>query len=371
MIAPQPAQRIFSDSGSPVFGLDYCAPRDWRPRREWKRFRERWPWAASLLVHAVVLIAGTVTWTAATAPPGAQSRVLSRPGDVDGKSEFLQWNVQASSADSAAGINDEAVLPHEMRRGFGGCWCFCNPMAVDVSEEIVNRGPGAFKPAPIMCLAPTPTSDYTIGLPSPSGAGWGRTNSAVVIPGEGRPNRPDLLPGIGADRSGLIPVSPGKRIAYICDANGSMMQKLDPLRVMLRKTISSLRPNQSFNVIFMQSTSCAAANRGGLLPGTPAAKQQASDFIDHSTSHGSTDPIPSLDFAFEQGVDVIELLTNGDFPDYAALMAFLRRRNADQHVRINTIAFIDPDEDYQKWLKRIAEENGGTFKFISEADLMR
>jgi hypothetical protein len=38
-------------------------------------------------------------------------------------------------------------------------------------------------------------------------------------------------------------------------------------------------------------------------------------------------------------------------------------------VKINTIAFMDRGEEYEKLLNQVAEENGGAFRFIEEREL--
>ena len=45
--------------------------------------------------------------------------------------------------------------------------------------------------------------------------------------------------------------------------------------------------------------------------------------------------------------------------------------NKDKKVKINTIAFMDRGEEYEKLLKQIADENGGLFKFVSDTELQK
>ena len=65
------------------------------------------------------------------------------------------------------------------------------------------------------------------------------------------------------------------------------------------------------------------------------------------------------------------ILTDGDFPNNDQVIAEIRRLNKDKKVKINTIAFMDRGEAYEKLLKQIADENGGLFKFVSDSDLQR
>jgi hypothetical protein len=108
-----------------------------------------------------------------------------------------------------------------------------------------------------------------------------------------------------------------------------------------------------------------------MLLATPENKRKAFDLIDKISPTGSTDPIPALDLAFKQGAELIYLLTDGDFPDNKATVDEIHRLNPGKLVRINTIAFMDHDEGYENLLHKIADENGGAFRFFSEDEAER
>jgi len=89
-------------------------------------------------------------------------------------------------------------------------------------------------------------------------------------------------------------------------------------------------------------------------------------------ARGSTDPIPGLELAFKQQPDLIYLLTDGDFPDNAAVLKFIREHNVGAHkAKINTIAFMDHGAAYEKVLQDIARENDGVFRYVSNEELSR
>jgi hypothetical protein len=100
-------------------------------------------------------------------------------------------------------------------------------------------------------------------------------------------------------------------------------------------------------------------------------KRKAYDFLDKTAPHGSSDPIPGLKAAFAAQPQLIYMLTDGDFPNNAQLLEELRKLNKDKKVKINTIAFMDRGEEYEKLLKQIADENGGLFKFVSDTELQK
>ena len=139
-----------------------------------------------------------------------------------------------------------------------------------------------------------------------------------------------------------------KKIAFVCDASGSMLQKFDALKRELSKTIRQLRPSQSFSVIFFQEQSYKALDQN-LLIAKPDTKRQADQFLDTIVPRAETNPIPALELAFKQKPDLIYVLTDGDFPDNNAVLNFIQLHDKDGKVKINTIAFVnekDKDTDF-------------------------
>jgi hypothetical protein len=64
------------------------------------------------------------------------------------------------------------------------------------------------------------------------------------------------------------------------------------------------------------------------------------------------------------------MLTDGDFPNNDEIIQEIRKLNASKKVKINTIAFgEDTEQNFHKFLKQIADENGGLFRHVREADL--
>lgn len=164
------------------------------------------------------------------------------------------------------------------------------------------------------------------------------------------------------------PIRAKTNIVYVCDCSGSMMTKFDILRQQLRKSIDSLRPTQQFNVIFLSSdqAQCFAPQ---LQIATPKSKGAAYDFLDRISPIGTSDPIPALRAAFANQPHVIYLLTDGGFPNNQQVIDELKKLNAAKKVKINTIAFFERGEEYQKLLKQIADNNSGAYRFISEKDI--
>ena len=98
-------------------------------------------------------------------------------------------------------------------------------------------------------------------------------------------------------------------------------------------------------------------------------KRLAETFLENIESAGETDPVAGLNRAFDANPAVIYLLTDGDFPDSAAVLNCIARRNPPHAVTINTIAFLGERTEYEAVLRRIAAENGGMFKRVTREEL--
>jgi hypothetical protein len=160
-------------------------------------------------------------------------------------------------------------------------------------------------------------------------------------------------------------------VAYVCDASGSMSaDRLRPLKLELRRAVAALQPIQAFTIIFFKQDQAESLSRG-LIMANEANKHRAEAFLEDVQSGGSTDPVAGLNQAFDAGPAVIYLLTDGDFPDAAAVLNCIASRNPRHMVTINTIAFLGSGTQYEAILRRIAGENGGTFRRVTREEVNR
>jgi hypothetical protein len=225
-------------------------------------------------------------------------------------------------------------------------------------------------------------NDPTIAIGASSGA-FGKGSGAGSGSGDklgggtgdgGGALAPFGVPGGGG---GIGPKSPfmgvsgnAMKVVYLCDSSGSMMTKFDTLRQELQKAVDGLRPVQAFDIIFFSEDSYKAYDKQ-LMQAVPENKRKAYEFLEKTFCRGSSDPIPGLRAAFATNPQLIYMLTDGDFPNNNAVIEEIRKLNQgrQQKVKINTIAFGDRGEDYEKMLKQVADENGGMFKFVTDQDL--
>lgn len=221
------------------------------------------------------------------------------------------------------------------------------------------------------------------------GAGGGEVAAPFGMPGGAAGSAPrSPFMGISGD---------AYRLAYVCDASGTMVTARVKLVEELKRSIEQLKPVQFFNIFFFRGSGFEAFHPRQLVPATPQNKQAVNapgtGWIDatYQTSLDGT-PIAALQAAMEQNPQLIYLLTDGleDGSESAELARSVRgeiqRMNRDGVVRINTILLereelaryrrmarlgsveresLRRHEVLAEILKAIAADNGGIFKTVS------
>jgi hypothetical protein len=174
-------------------------------------------------------------------------------------------------------------------------------------------------------------------------------------------------------------------IAFVCDASGSMLTKMDLLKLEMGKTIRGLQPIQDFNVFFFHGSredgnKTYDAFSSAMLMANPNAKQKLYAWLQAITPRGETYVIPALTTAFNMRPrpQLIYLLTDGAFEEEGgpAVVDAIDKLNADRSVHVNTILLIASRKDMDtedvktgsETMKSIADKNGGVFHELSVED---
>jgi hypothetical protein len=159
-------------------------------------------------------------------------------------------------------------------------------------------------------------------------------------------------------------------IVFMCDATGSMINKMATLKDELGKAVTGLKPTQSFNVIFFQDIKVEAFQTS-LVPATPENKRKVGAYLEGVTATGKTDPLPGMELALKLHPQLIYLLTDAaDFPEPDKLVALIKKYNSDRKIKINTILFVQNQSEHnanidsESLMKQIAAENGGNFRWV-------
>lgn len=158
-----------------------------------------------------------------------------------------------------------------------------------------------------------------------------------------------------------IPFQGTRRIVFIVDFSGSMSDRLYYAKEELKRAVGSLTSDQSFQVIFFD-TEAVEMPGTGVFPATDENKARARGFIDGMGAGGGTDPSHALRRAFALGADTVYLLTDGEFQP--VIVSLVDGLNAGRKVRVNAICFFS--RSGENVLRRIAERNSGTYKFVGD-----
>lgn len=155
-------------------------------------------------------------------------------------------------------------------------------------------------------------------------------------------------------------------IVYVVDRSGSMVLTLEALKSELKRSIAQLEPMQKFHVIFFNAGDPLEIKPAKLLWATLRNKRRAYRFIDSTVSEGRTAPGNAIYRALALKPELVYFLTDGDFDP--EVVQQISRWNTGG-VKINTIAYTS--DRGGALLGRIAAQNGGVYRFVSEDQLMR
>ena len=215
-------------------------------------------------------------------------------------------------------------------------------------------------------------------------AAMGKTNSRIQVFGIGGASAgggsADF--GLTTGGSGAGPKSrffgtggSAYHIVYLVDRSGSMLESFDLVRKELLRSISRLSEQQTFHVIFFNDGDPVENGPRRLVPATTDYKREAAANlmkIQAFSKSGVTDPIPAIKRAFEvlsrvrsgKKQKLIYLLTDGEFQNNEKVRKTIRALNKDGQVHVNTILYVVRNPEFEQFLRQIAQENGGKFKFV-------
>lgn len=177
-------------------------------------------------------------------------------------------------------------------------------------------------------------------------------------------------------------VAHGHKVVFILDISGSMdenayagtggrLTRFERARRELVRTISQLYAEQEF-VVLLFSSDCRPMFNSPLkkvefLAATPPHKRRIAEWLESIEPGGGTDPRTSLQTALALYPDAIFLLSDGEFRIGRAgrigekVIRMVRGLNAHR-IPIHTIAY--QDQRSRHTLERIADDSGGTFRFV-------
>lgn len=191
----------------------------------------------------------------------------------------------------------------------------------------------------------------------------------------------DIIGDIGKGTDEVFPPPPpeygcARHIVFLIDRSGSMVETFDSVRMAMVGTIGFLSERQSFHVIFFASGKPLENHPKRMVNATDDRKVKVAAFLESEKiiPVGRTDPMPALRRAFKvlgssrlKGPKLIHLLTDGVFPRNDKVIELIRKMNpkGPNQVHINTILYGYRPAEAVKIMKLIADENKGTYKYVS------
>jgi hypothetical protein len=142
--------------------------------------------------------------------------------------------------------------------------------------------------------------------------------------------------------------------------------------------MEKLSPDENYYIYFFDDKT-VGMEEGRLLEATSGNISGTRRWVDSLSPSGFTNPREALVGAFEKlKPSTIWLLSDGKFSSVKhvkkggktrlvplpSVLEMIRKLNVEGHVRVNTIGFAARPSQVDASLKNIAENNGGTFKFI-------
>jgi hypothetical protein len=225
-------------------------------------------------------------------------------------------------------------------------------------EELVLMEPQRFE-----LMSDTPTGEHTdLAI---LGVGTGGGDLSRVGLGGGTVQTGPTFFGLGGK------AREARRIVYVVDCSGSMLELMESVKTELKRSLKGLRRSQRFHVIFYNDGPPIENPPKKLVIATAVNKEAAFEFIDKNVqAGGGTEPIPAVRQAFSIKPDLVYFLSDGEIPSGDVLLRLINEElNADRAVRIFTIAYVNPAG--AELLEKIARENRGEFRYVSEHDLFK
>lgn len=310
------------------------------------------PWAISILVHAaLVILAVYIVWSLTVTPPEEEplvpiAKLSDKPGALEVRQTKKLESQQAKRSVTRTQVQSPTNSPVEVK-----------------NFDIGVAGGAASSPSPF---------DGEVG-DSPGFASFY---------------------GMGGN---------AKRIVYLIDASGSLMDTLPFVMKELNRSINDLVEEQEFTVIFFQDSADGRqfievpVPRPGMKRANGATKIAVADWTSMDAHNvvprGRADPIEGIKKALTYRPELIFLLSDNITgraqweQDQGALVKAIDEANKPyqtshgfRKAAINTIQFLYPDplegiKDPQSGkimkptLEIIADKSGGNYRFVSREEL--
>ncbi len=173
-----------------------------------------------------------------------------------------------------------------------------------------------------------------------------------------------------------------RKIVYLIDASGSLVDSLPFVLQELKRSISELTDRQVFTVIFFQGEQTIEVPPRGLKQANEDTKIRVIRWIDmdsgNITPFGRSNPVKAVQAALGYNPQLMFLLSDNITGQHQyeihqeSLLTAIEKSNHGR-TKINTIQFVYPDPlasiGLKPTLEQISENTGGIYKFVDGSEL--
>ena len=166
-----------------------------------------------------------------------------------------------------------------------------------------------------------------------------------------------------------------KKLVYVVDASGSLLNSFPAVVGELKRSISQLSDKQRFTVIFFQRDTAIEVPPRQLKVADAQTIKRVGDWLAKGNiiTQGTSNPVKAMRLAFNYRPDLIFVLSDNitgakEYEiDQRDLLNQLDQLNKARKTKINTIQFLYPDQFGT--LKMISDQHGGLHTFVSAEDV--
>jgi hypothetical protein len=257
------------------------------------------------------------------------------------------------------------------------------PEEVIIPDAVLSENMGSVSnPSASQTKTKSTTSKRNLTKKTKVSADAGKTDKALDIIGGGGGSGGSRSMGMGTAGSGGG--TKGKffgtggnahNVVYVIDRSGSMVETFQAVKMEMLRSIGLLKPSQSFHIILFAEGKPIEPKNRNLKRATFENKMAANDFLSDKEAHGLTSPVRAINRAFavlsqaRRPGRLMYLLTDAGFDeDTPAVLSTISERNSvlsgNKKVLINTFLYGSKEEMAVEAMKKIADENGGKYRFI-------
>lgn len=306
------------------------------------------PWVGSIAIHVAIIAFGFITFRAehprirggvpiAGSIAAAQATVTVNIGAA-------MQPVDVESVDKT--VQDQRVFP------------------VPHEPEVIEQGGAAIPASLSLPTDESATDAIMLGVGAQALPTLASSDGSMGTPTETRAKQIS-----GASTATFFGVrGTGQAIVYVCDASGSMMGTNELIINQLQRSLLAMDASQVFNVSFFSGRGAPVVfDARDMIPADANNKLAACAFAKRYSCGGNSRGLPAIKAALKRNPDVTYLVTDGDFDDSDEILVTIRAMNGDGFTKINVILVSGAaknDPTNYKFLKQIADENGGTCRVV-------